>query len=278
MNTLKEKILSEIKKGQVTMRPKWHFVLRTTLVAVGIVLAFLFVIYTVSLIIFVLKVKGVWFAPVFGMIAMRSVLFAIPWFLVLLSAVFIIVLELLTRWYGFARRLPLLYGAFGIIVFVLLSSFIVEQSRFHSYLSRRATEGQLPFLGPMYRGFDHAPFDDIHRGRITGLIDDGFIFSTRGGVAIETRFTPETRLPGGVNFGEGDMVVVFGKEEGGTIMAQGVHRIDPDELEGLWGRASSTMERRRFHMRPFPADEWGSSTATENFPEPNIPPLPPFRY
>lgn len=48
MNNLTQNILKKIKEGEVTMQPRWHFVLRTALMICGVVLASLIAVYLFS--------------------------------------------------------------------------------------------------------------------------------------------------------------------------------------------------------------------------------------
>ncbi|MBU4141685.1 hypothetical protein KKE99_02325, partial [Patescibacteria group bacterium] len=86
--SIKESILSVIKSGQVKMRPRWHFVLKTALAAFGVIILVLTVLYLASFIIFVLRQTGVLFVPAFGLQGWFAFFTNLPIFLIGLLIVF----------------------------------------------------------------------------------------------------------------------------------------------------------------------------------------------
>src|SRR3989344_3614541 len=116
IRSIKEEVIARIKRGETIMRPRWHFVLRAMLYALGVLIAALALVYLASFIMFVLRETGLLFVPSFGFRGVGVFLFSLPWFLILLSLVFVFVLEVLVRRYAFAYRKPLLYSVFGIVI------------------------------------------------------------------------------------------------------------------------------------------------------------------
>src|SRR3989344_2081055 len=121
--SIHEAVLERIRGGEVTMRPRWHFMLKATLVVAGIALAGLTLLFVVSLAMFALRASGVWFMPAFGWHGFAVFLWSLPKLLILLAIVFIIILELLVRHYAFAYRRPLLISALMVIALALLGGF-----------------------------------------------------------------------------------------------------------------------------------------------------------
>lgn len=234
--TVQEKILQAIKAGEVTMRPRWHFVLRSILLGTGVVLVAFTLLYLMSFIIFVLHRNGVWFVPTFGF-GFRTLsifLFSLPWLLILVSLFFIAVLEVLVRQYSFTYRRPLLYSALGIIIFVVLGGFAVAQTPLHSHFFSSAQENNLPFAGGLYRGFGMERVDKVYPCVILQVTDHGFVAKDSGGDQVEVVITPETRFPFGTDFSVGDRVLVIGDRASSTITAAGV-------------RVISDLEQNRTH-------------------------------
>jgi len=136
-------IIDKIKKGEIKMKPKIYFLLKTLLVVLGAIIALLFVLYLISFILFsVREVRG----PI-------PMLFALPWLLVFLSVILIIVLEVLAHYFSFVYRRPVLYTVLAIIVLVFLGSLLINRTRMHPMLFERAEKGQLPIMGHMYHGY-----------------------------------------------------------------------------------------------------------------------------
>jgi hypothetical protein len=228
---LKTKIIRAIQQGEVTMRPKWHFVLRGVLYVLGISIVVLGLLFLSSFILFLLRQNGVFF----GLHGLRSFFFALPWLLVFAALLFIVVLEILARFYGLGRKTPLLYSALGVIGLVFFATFVIGKVAFHERMHLRAMDGRLPFVGKMYQSLPVPR--DIHRGRVHELIQNGFILVERREGTTSVSITPQTRLPHGIDFTEEDSVVVIGQKVHGGIVAEGVLRVDPEMFDSK-GRGS----------------------------------------
>ena len=227
--TIKNTVLAQIKSGQAIMKPKWHFVLKTILVAVGVVIVAFALIYLVSFIFFILRQTGVFFVPSFGFRGVGIFLVSLPWFMILTGLVFFVTLEILVKRYSFTYRKPLLYSLIGIIIFVLIGSFIVSRTGLHQGLFRYAEDRRLPVVGRLYRGYGLERMEKVNPGIVDELTDEGFRMTNRQGETLNVLISSDTRFPLGADFEIGDRVVVLGERENGTIEAYGVRRID-DEM------------------------------------------------
>lgn len=239
-NYIREQILSAIKDGRIKMRPRWHFVLQASLLATGGMIVSLAVLYLASFIVFTLRETGAWFVPAFGWRGWYVFLLSLPWLLVLLSILFVVILEILVRHYAFSYRRPLLYSVLGVLFVVVIGSIIIDQARVHDRLFRTARSGRLPFAGPLYREFGTAQLRMVHRGQVARITDRGFAIQNIGGEILFIIVTPETRFPRGMDFGEGDTVVVFGDRDDRAVRAFGVRKIEEELYENM-----PHLERRR---------------------------------
>ncbi len=236
-NDMRDAVLDAIRQRHVSMRPKWHFLLVSILVATGALLALLSLFYISSLAVFFMHDSGVWYAPGFGgrgwIDAMRSV----PLLLLLLAALFAGVLELLARRYAFAYRSPLVVSLGGILILVAVGGFALAQTSIHRRLAYEARHGSLPMPVGFWYG---DPFrirrpDDMYRGVIISrLIADSsgnsriLIVDPEAGTSTIV-ITAKTRLPYGEDFSPGDMIVVMGDTVStGTVQAYGVRVIESD--------------------------------------------------
>ncbi len=146
-------IIEKIKKGEIKMRPKWHFILKTLLVILGAVVACLFALFLVSFIFFSVR----------GARGPLPALFALPWILVFLSVILIVVLELLVRYFSFGYRRPILYTVLGIIIVVMLGSMLISRTRMHYFFLEREERGEFPIMRPLYHGFGRPELRDFGR-------------------------------------------------------------------------------------------------------------------
>lgn len=220
-----DRILESIKKDRVQMRPKWHFILRTLLFGIGVVILFLGSLYLVSFVIFMLRDSGAWFVSAFGGHGWYVLLRSMPWFLMSLVLLFILILEILVRRYAFAYRSPFLFSAFAILVLVGAGGYVVSTTSLHGELDTYAQEGRLPVAGPLYRVFGHPHLKDVHKGIVRELRQNGFVMQNRRAEMLIIFVAPHTRLPMGMPLDTGEMVVVFGDRDGSIVQAIGVRRL-----------------------------------------------------
>lgn len=222
---IKESILATIKTGQVKMTPKWHFVLKAGLAALGVIIVLLFVLYLASFIIFALRQTGVLFVPYFGLEGWYAFFTHLPVFLIFLVIIFLVVLELLVRHYAFAYRRPLLYSAAGILVLMAIGSLAVLNSSFHGGLSKYADENKDTIVGKFYGDYGRKKFTDVHRGMIVEMDNNGFVMRNRREEVLTIIVSRRTRLPFGADFASGDIVVVLGPRNDTFIQAFGIQKI-----------------------------------------------------
>lgn len=223
--SMKEHILSAIKSGQVEMRPKWHFVLKASLAALGAAILLLAILYLASFIIFALRQTGVLFVPVFGFEGWYAFFTHLPVFLIFLLTVFIIILELSVKRYSFTYRRPLLYSALGIFVLIIVGALAVGNSSLHSGMSRYAEKNGETFVGKFYIEYGRQKFSDVHRGMVVGMSDNGFVIRNKREENLTIVVSRRTRFPLGADFSSGDIVVIFGPRNDTFIQAFGIQKI-----------------------------------------------------
>ncbi len=217
--SLPEAVAAAIRCGDVKMRPRWHFILKAALAVIGGVLLVLVLLYLISFIIFMLRSSGIGLIPAFGVRGWLRFVVALPWLLILLSILFILVLELLVRRYSFAYQRPLMYSAVGIIVMVIAGGFVVAGTHFHER-----------FSGFMNRQF-MMERTDIHPGRVDGRAGSGFMMTDPHGRMLRILVASDTISSD--DPGLGDTVIVFGDVDGSsTVRAFGIRR-NPQESQGV---------------------------------------------
>jgi len=241
--SIKETVLDKIKAGKARMIPRWHFVLRAALAAVGFLIVAGLALYILSFAFFIVRKTGIWFLPDFGIRGIGVFLFSLPWFLVIAVIAFIIILEALVRQYSFGYRKPLLYSAIGIIVFVVAASVFVTETPFHEGLYRRAHMGELPIIGQLYRDYESPRNKDAHIGTITEMTSDGFKIQNPAGEILSVIVASDTGFPAGLDFQKGDQVLVLGSRDGDIVKAVGVRRIDNDDMMPRRNRQNSGWYR-----------------------------------
>jgi hypothetical protein len=227
--SLQEGVMNAIRKGEVRMKPRWHFLLLSLLSVTGVFIVLLALLYIASLALFFLRDSGVWFTPSFGVRGWLSLVHTLPWPLLLLVLLFAIVLELLVRRYAFVYKKPLLTSLVGIVVLIVLGGFAIARTPLHRELMHSALRGQLPApMGILYAApVRMPPPPDVYRGQILAILRNGLVIADEGSAGTTTvLITPGTRLPYGQEFVVGERVVVVGDVASGTVRAFGIREID----------------------------------------------------
>jgi len=163
INKIEEGLSLKIKSGEITMKPKAYFILKTILITTVSVVLFLFVIYTVSFLIFSLQTSGIWSLPSFDFHDIRILLSSLPWLLIVLSIVLILALEIFAKRIAFVYHRPIMYSLILIIIVVFLASFLISLTSLHSNLFERARNQRLPIVGQWYRNYGTPRIDNIHK-------------------------------------------------------------------------------------------------------------------
>ncbi|HVU75296.1 MAG TPA: hypothetical protein VHD38_00435 [Candidatus Paceibacterota bacterium] len=227
---IRETIMERIREGKASMRPRWHFILLSTLTALGIIIALLALLFCVSLVLFFLRESGALYLSGFGSRGWWDLFRSLPFSILILLLVFVIVLEILARRYAFVYKKPLITSVLAILAVVIVGGFVLAQTPLHGQLVVLARHGHLP---PPFDSLYRPPFtmhpDDVYPGEIVIITDVGIVISDRGLSTTTILITPRTRLPEGANFAVGDRVVVIGDEAAsGTVEAFGIRPMQPE--------------------------------------------------
>ncbi len=227
-SSIADKIIHQIKDDKIKMRPKIYFILKSAAIAFGIFFVALFILYLISFIVFALRASGVWYLPCFGLRGIKTLFIMLPWLLILISVILIIILEILVKHFAFAYRKPVLYSILFVVIFALLGSFAVDRMGLQSGLFKRAEQGNLPIAGEFYSGLGKARNKDMRRGIVSEITDNGFLIKTRNNDILEIIITSETNFPFNEEIQENDTIIVFGKQNNGSVQAIGIRKVDDD--------------------------------------------------
>lgn len=226
MNDIKDKILEQIKKGEVSMVPKWRFVLETTLWAVGLVVATVIAVYLLSFILFMLNKNGILFTPLYGWHGVMLFIVSSPWFLISLVGIFLLVLYVLVTKFSFSYKRPLVYSMLGVVLFVIAFASMLHQLSIHERMERFVERHEVPGLSPMYRGAGEQRPKEVTFGIITSLDDESILILDDDGDEYEVRLNERTKQPPEMIWEVDDKIFIFGPEEEGVIEAFGIRPAD----------------------------------------------------
>lgn len=231
---IKEEILGMIQTGDIEMKSKAHFMLKTFGVIVGVLFAFGTLLYVVSFIMFALRVSGTLALPSFGLPGVFILFSSLPWILILVSGVLIIVVEVLGRYFAFVYRQPLLYSIITIIAIVGVIGMLVDTMDIHPRISRFAQERNILGGSALYRQYERPPFERSGIGVVIEITEAGYIIKTPRGESLLVSTSTETRFPNGVG-GDGaivvgDTIIIIGSKDVATqtITAKGIRLFNID--------------------------------------------------
>ncbi len=241
---LKDRILAEIKSGDVSMRPKVHFTLKLAALlllsaaVVGVtVLVFNFIAFSI-------RIGSQETLLHFGPRGFTAFLFFFPWRLLALDALLLILLQMLLRSFRFAVKIPILYLlAALLIVTALLGLGIDRATVFNDRLSDHRDT-----LPPPFRTFYIQLRRQEPRGsgvcKCTILAINGNKLTVEDAREHEGAGEATTTLTVILPFDDahatttglrvGDTIYIAGEETDGVIQAFGVRRMEM--REGMQGR------------------------------------------
>ncbi len=226
-NLISQKVVSKIEKGELKMKPRVYFIVKTILIVGLLILAFLLALYFSSLIIFVLRINDIFLFHGMGFQVIRNILLSFPWYLVFLVVGLVILVEVVAKRFNFIYRKPLIASLLIIIILVFLSSFLIEKSSLHHSFFRLAEQERLPLAGRMYRDLGNLEIENVYFGKILGEKDNLWIMELDSGEEVSLKITEKIR--GRRAFSEieqGSKVIVVGELEEGSIDVESFKRIE----------------------------------------------------
>ncbi len=226
-NSIKEEVISKIEKGDVEMRTKRYFFLKTTLVVGLIFLLSLFVLYLGSLIIFVFRANDIMLFSGMGFHGIRVILWSFPWYLIILIVALIVLVEVMAKELSFVYRRPLMYSFLGIVVLVALGSFMIEAMSVHRTFFDMAKEERLPVMGGMYKHLGGIDIDNAYFGVLLEKDGNTWKMELESGETVLLEITRNTKgLRMLEEIKEGSKIVVIGEREGDVVEVLGFRRIN----------------------------------------------------
>jgi hypothetical protein len=219
MTNLKTKILESVKKNNVTMVPRWRFMLYSSLGVFGIAFTSLVAVFLLSFILFLLSRYGFMYLPFFGFMATVHALQAIPLALLICTIALLVLIEVMSRYYSFSFRKPLVVTLLTLTSGVALVSFVISETSVHESIRQYAEDHHMDKVSRMYDRplpFKKDGMKDILRGEVIALGSTSTTLRLFNGVTVEAyasttlgtvMYTPKI----------GDDVVVFGSIVGGSF-------------------------------------------------------------
>ncbi|KND49270.1 MAG: hypothetical protein AB203_02645 [Parcubacteria bacterium C7867-008] len=226
-------VLERIRSGQLQMKPRLFFVLKSVCIILITVFILLISVWLVSFISFGLRLTGN--ESLLGFGAKGSLIFLVlfPWWLALLDLGLVALLAWLVRRFSFGYRRPLLYLLIALTVCGAASGLLFDrETRFHDDRFEEAEAGEL--FGPLESLYESAHLKapeehGVYRGFVLDIGERSFTL-THDDNDNDEDDGEWTVLPP-TNFDMkmiriGDRVYVAGEREDQEIEAYGLRILD----------------------------------------------------
>jgi len=224
---IKESVVSRIEGGEIEMKPKSYFIVKSFLIVGSLFLFFLFALYIGSLVLFVFRANNILFFYGTGLHGIKAVIFSFPWHLVLLSFALILFLEIIGKNFRVVYQKPLIYSLIVIMTLSLTGSMLIDSFSMHDSFFRMAEEEKLPIGGRMYRNLGNLDIENAHFGEILKKENNLWTMRLENNEIVSLKITDETK--GRRVFGEiieGSNIVVIGELENEEINVLGFRRVN----------------------------------------------------
>jgi hypothetical protein len=226
-NSIKNKVLEKIKKGDIKFLPKSFFILKSFLFILAIIIVFSFLLLVTSFIFFALQESELWYLPMFGLRGVELLLGNFPWLLILLVLFFIGILEVLVDHYSFVYRKPLLYSALAVILIVVVMGFFVRQTSLHEKIYGEIKKGGMPPVKSLYDKYTKPNSEDFHPGTVARVKNSGFVLELRDKTTIDVMISKNTQIRPNFEIYEGGRLLIIGKIKNGVIEAEAIDNAPP---------------------------------------------------
>ena len=226
---IKEKVFAKIRSGEAWMRPRLYFVLRIALLAALAVIAFVLAIFVLSFAFFSIHESGEQFLLGFGQRGLLAFVALFPWWSFLLTALLILLIDHLLRYFKFGYRVSILEIFLVALVVVMVGGVAINFTPLHSSLLDSADHDQLPIIGEMYEQI-HDPHQEqgVYRGSISSIQGNTFVITHNDNDKDSDDGTWNIVAPAGFDMNTlqvGEPVYVAGKLILGTVNAYGIHEL-----------------------------------------------------
>ncbi len=130
--TIAETVMDKVKTGQITMKPKWYFVLGSTFMGLGVLGMSIGAIFLFNVSFFLLRQHG----PM-GEWRLQAMLESFPWWIPILAIVGSVIGVRLLKKYDFSYKQNFSLIVVGFIGILILAAFIINATGINDAWSRK---------------------------------------------------------------------------------------------------------------------------------------------
>lgn len=164
MDNLKEKILADIRSGQVQMRPRLYFVLQVAALCMLAFVVLVISVFIITFILFSIRINRADTLLGFGPQGWGAFIHFFPWDLLLIDIALIALLQALLRTFRFGNKIPALYLLVGLLAATLVAGLVIDRGTPFNDTMMERHAGLPPPFGDLYGRARHRDIDDILQG------------------------------------------------------------------------------------------------------------------
>lgn len=231
-NNIKDEILQKIKSGQVSMRPKYYFLIKLVVLAFVTFVTFVLSAVIVSYVIFSIKASGQTNLLNFGPRGFYHFLLALPWLILFIDVFLIIVLDWLLKSFRFGYNSSVLFLLVVTMVSITVLATLINYTSFHRSLLHRAENKNLPLAGGFYMGIRMSHGNQgMFRGEVVSIVSTSTFFIKHNDFDNDTKdslievFVPQGSDVFTLFLKNGDKVFIAGDKIPSGIRAYGIRKL-----------------------------------------------------
>lgn len=224
LKNIHDAVLEAIHTDAVAMRPRYHFVLKSTLWFLGACVAFGVLLYFMSFVAFVFRSNDLLLLPYIGPGGWASFFLSLPWLLLLGVFVLFLVLQVLSTHFAFVYKRPLVHTILGSVFLLVIGSTLIGQATLHERVYERNRQHPLLVADMLY---GHAIKDphNVRTGIVVARTSETMRVRGNDGTEFLVHITPTTKMPL-PPIAAGTPVMIIGEERSGTITARGIRPLE----------------------------------------------------
>lgn len=129
-NTIEKTVMEKIMSGKIVMKPRWYFILGSTLTLLGLVGVSVGAIFLINLLFFLLRKRG------FGILKLQLMIYSFPWWILLLAIILIATGIWFLKKYEFSYKKNFLLIVIAFVVSIFLAAFLIDSMGINETWSR----------------------------------------------------------------------------------------------------------------------------------------------
>lgn len=151
---IQNNIISQIKKGEIKMKPKWYFVLGSSLMFLSLIGISMALIFFINLNLFFARRNG----PL-ASLKMETIFSTFPWWILVIAIFGIILAIWLLKKYDFSYKKNSYLIIIAFIFSLFMGGFLLDKLGLNEYLSR----------GRMKKIYQHIELNEGQGGSVKGI-------------------------------------------------------------------------------------------------------------